>query len=165
MEYNRYNTTIPNWIEITPFAFINELNKAANTYDNGAGELLREAACVISNLLLTDANWRCLAESGVHNDAVGYAPNGHWCGECCRDTCALCPTWIKIQHTKPKQQTEAVEFDAGEWMWRRFALLVDGKPKEAFINLLIRKGITREDLIQILNSVKLNTEASETTAE
>ena len=41
-------------------------------------------------------------------------------------------------------------------MWRRFDLLVDGEQRNAFVDLIIQKGITRDDLIQILNSVRLN---------
>lgn len=28
---------------------------------------------------------------GVHTDGVGYAPDGHFCGECTRESCKDCP--------------------------------------------------------------------------
>ena len=31
---------------------------------------------------------------GVHTDGVGYAPDGTFCGECTRESCASCPTWL-----------------------------------------------------------------------
>ena len=31
---------------------------------------------------------------GGHHDAgVGWAPDGHYCGECCSDTCETCNVW------------------------------------------------------------------------
>ena len=30
---------------------------------------------------------------GVHTDGVGYAPDGTFCGECTRESCAGCPAW------------------------------------------------------------------------
>ena len=32
---------------------------------------------------------------GVHTDGVGYAPNGHFCGECTRQSCAGCSSWTE----------------------------------------------------------------------
>ena len=29
---------------------------------------------------------------GIHTDGVGYAPDGHFCGECTRKSCGGC--WI-----------------------------------------------------------------------
>lgn len=31
---------------------------------------------------------------GYHCDAIGYSPNGDWCGECCRESCTSCPVYI-----------------------------------------------------------------------
>ena len=31
---------------------------------------------------------------GVHTDGVGYAPDGTFCGECTRQSCASCPAWL-----------------------------------------------------------------------
>ena len=34
---------------------------------------------------------------GVHTDGVGYAPDGHFCGECTNKTCEGC--WDKEDNT------------------------------------------------------------------
>lgn len=36
---------------------------------------------------------------GVHTDGVGYAPNGHFCGECTRQSCAGCDSWIEQSYS------------------------------------------------------------------
>lgn len=43
-----------------------------------------------------------------------------------------------------------------EPIFRRFKLLCEGEQKKAFLALVKRKGLTREDLILILRSVKLD---------
>ncbi len=30
---------------------------------------------------------------GTHEDAIGYAPNGDWCGECLKSSCINCSVW------------------------------------------------------------------------
>lgn len=40
-------------------------------------------------------------------------------------------------------------------LWRRFKLTGDDRQKEAFLALVKRKGLTREDLMLILKSVKI----------
>lgn len=40
-------------------------------------------------------------------------------------------------------------------LWRRFKLTDDDRQKEAFLALVKRKGLTREDLMLILKSVKI----------
>lgn len=30
---------------------------------------------------------------GFHVDAIGYSPNGNFCGECCSDSCEHCGVW------------------------------------------------------------------------
>lgn len=37
---------------------------------------------------------------GVHTDGVGYAPDGHFCGECTRDTCDSCQAWLNNSNGK-----------------------------------------------------------------
>lgn len=152
MSYDRYDTSVTKLVQNNPLAFVDRLNEAASIYP-GADVFLREAACVIANLLLTDEDWHNDIETGTHDDAIGYAPNGAWCGECLRTTCVGCPTWDKIRYGDSKHETN---FTADEMMWRRFDLLVDGEQRNAFVDLIIQKGITRDDLIQILNSVRLN---------
>lgn len=40
-------------------------------------------------------------------------------------------------------------------IYRRFMLLVEGEQKKAFLTLVKQKGLTREDLMLILKSVKI----------
>ena len=30
---------------------------------------------------------------GYHDSGMGWAPNGHWCGECCKSSCKGCKVW------------------------------------------------------------------------
>lgn len=45
--------------------------------------------------------------------------------------------------------------DTNDLIWRRFELLADGEQKKAFLTLLNKKGLTREDLMLILKSIKI----------
>lgn len=40
---------------------------------------------------------------GYHESAIGYAPTGEWCGECCRASCKECPTFDKLREKGLKQ--------------------------------------------------------------
>ena len=45
-----------------------------------------------------------ITEEGIHEDGIGYAPDGTWCGECCENTCVGCNVWNDI---KLRKQTES----------------------------------------------------------
>lgn len=32
---------------------------------------------------------------GTYDAAIGYAPNGEWCGECLKTSCINCPVWLE----------------------------------------------------------------------
>ncbi len=34
---------------------------------------------------------------GHHDSGIGWAPNGHWCGECTKSSCSKCPIWKTIK--------------------------------------------------------------------
>ena len=33
------------------------------------------------------------AIGGHHDSGMGWAPDGHWCGECCKSSCKGCKVW------------------------------------------------------------------------
>jgi hypothetical protein len=35
---------------------------------------------------------------GHHDSGMGWAPNGHWCGECCKSSCKDCKVWKAIKN-------------------------------------------------------------------
>ena len=70
MSYDRYDTSVTKLVQNNPLAFVDRLNEAASIYP-GADVFLREAACVIANLLLTDEDWHNDIETGTHDDAIG----------------------------------------------------------------------------------------------
>lgn len=39
-------------------------------------------------------------EEGIHEDGIGYAPDGTWCGECSENTCVGCSVWRDIKLSK-----------------------------------------------------------------
>lgn len=34
---------------------------------------------------------------GHHDSGIGWAPNGHWCGECTKSSCSKCSVWKAIK--------------------------------------------------------------------
>lgn len=34
---------------------------------------------------------------GHHDSGMGWAPNGHWCGECTKSSCSKCSVWKAIK--------------------------------------------------------------------
>ncbi len=41
---------------------------------------------------------------GTHDEAVGFAPNGDWCGECSKISCINCSVWQRMKATEDKTE-------------------------------------------------------------
>ena len=54
------------------------------------------------------------AEEGIHEEGIGFAPDGTWCGECCDNTCVGCSVWNDIKLRKQAESDNlAVKHETG----------------------------------------------------
>ena len=46
---------------------------------------------------------------GIHTDGVGYAPDGHFCGECIRESCEGCWTEENVMWDRKEDQLREMD--------------------------------------------------------